>query len=167
MDSQSSHYTTTEQPIGKELLEQYERAVETIDEFQKKLNLPFSNINSIEEKAHELCSLSVEQRNKMTWEECQESEYYLKVYQAFLEKVLSQIDSKINIIKELINRFIAREVDNYSGYSYQERVNKAVNGNYYAQRLDKTRALLESQRIILSSASKSVYGVASAFSRRK
>lgn len=167
MDSQLSNSTTTEPENGSQSLEQLDYAESILSEYEAMLGFPSVVPPKAENEAHRLLDLSPEERRKMTPEDCSEAEYCLKAYYGYLERVISQVDTKIVWLKETIARRIAQYSDNYNGYTFEERRLKATNLDSFTQRLDKTRVKMESIKIRLYSMSKAIYNVAGAFSRRK
>ncbi|MDX1472365.1 MAG: hypothetical protein R3213_12770 [Flavobacteriaceae bacterium] len=115
-------------------LENFTDSQEVLDDFEIS-----SGLGRIQDEY--LTDLDVARTNigKLTPEECYEKAMQLLTYSFYLQRLCNRLTSEIKWCDAAIDNAIAGSVGNQSGYSYQERKNKAVKQNDYACKINTKR----------------------------
>ena len=104
-----------------------------------------------------------DQMRKLLPEECSEAAVILTQYGAFLQDCYNTELSRVNWAEAEIKRTIATEVKQYNSPAADERRTLAINGNEYAQALDKLKTWAQAGVDKLSFMSNRVETVARAY----
>jgi hypothetical protein len=127
---------------AKEQLEHWDKI---LDEYENRIGLPPIASPGDKDELEKYLSMDRNVIEKFTGDECAMVAYRLSQYAFYLQRLLNQETARLNWSKSKLKSEIASTVGNYTGYSYEERSGKAINGNEHAMALQKI-AIFAQQR---------------------
>jgi hypothetical protein len=115
------------------------------------------------EKALELLDSDEADRRLMSAENCDDAAISLKAYAGYVARILAEEEGHLRFLVYQRDRLIVSRVDDYQGYSREERAWKAVMNNPDALELDKARLGVELKLVRLRELANGVWEVAKSF----
>lgn len=109
-----------------------------LQKYETDLNLP---IYRKESKVEFYLNISTENIKKLSRDDYAEASLILSRYSMFLQQEQNTQKAMVDWAESLITITIADQVDQYQGYSYQERKMKAIKANEYTRKLYQLQGL--------------------------
>ena len=110
-----------------------------LDDFETKTGIPCSIPIEVENEAKSLLEISPSALSQMNAEKCGEAAFLLFQFAFYLQKAVNKENSTIQWCEENLKLIVAKTVDQYTGYGYQERATKAILHNEAALKIDILR----------------------------
>jgi hypothetical protein len=123
---------------SKEELQHWDKI---LDEYEKSISLPEYNVGSAvaESEINTYLSMSRDEIEKLTPEDCAQISYRLAQFAFFLQRSLNREIARHNWADETIKETISDEINNYKGYGYVEKSLQAIKHNDKAQSLNNIK----------------------------
>lgn len=107
-----------------------------LDEYQKSIYIPRQTVDS---KIEEYLNLTREQIRKLSPEDCGEIAYVVSRFASYIQEKVNRQTAVMGWAEANIKIIIADKIDQYTGYGYEEKKNKAIKDNEVARELEKVR----------------------------
>lgn len=113
-----------------------EETNEMLDDYERSLGIPRMTIGS---KIEDYLNLTREEIKKLSPEDCGEIAYIVARYAYYLQDKHNRQIANMNRAEANIKIIIADKIDQYTGYGYEEKKNKAIKDNELAMKLEYVR----------------------------
>lgn len=112
-----------------------------LDEYEKSISLPdYSTTNgSIEQEINEYITMSRDQIEKLSPEDCAQIAYRLAQFAFHIQRTVNREIARYNWAEESIKEIIADDINNYKGYGYIEKSTQAIKHNEKAQAINNIK----------------------------
>lgn len=112
-----------------------------LDEYEKSISLPdYSTTNgSIEQEINEYLTMSRDQIEKLSPEDCAQIAYRLAQFAFHIQRTANREIARYNWAEESIKEIIADDINNYKGYGYIEKSTQAIKHNEKAQAINNIK----------------------------
>lgn len=107
-----------------------------LDSYERELGL---NQIVLHNEGEQYFNMTHDQLRKLTWEQCGEAATVLAQSSFHLQRGYNKEVATANWARDLALRTIADEIGNYQGASAEERKQKALKGNEFANKLEQIR----------------------------
>jgi hypothetical protein len=105
-------------------------------------------------------SMTASQIKALTPNECGEAAYLIEQRAYFVQLAYNKENTRAKWAKSLISQTLADKIQNYKGYSYEERSQQAIKDNVFTQKLEKIRIMAQNRADILYSMSQRLSSLA-------
>lgn len=124
---------------------------EALDNWEVKLGLPSFSPPKSKNEAFKYLDNTVEDRQKMTPEECADAVIALAHFSAYVTRACQREESEALLLKEQINKLIGEEIPLQKAYSPEERRSLAMADNEKAKELESLRiaSSIKSKRLFM------------------
>ncbi len=116
-----------------------------------------------ESDALQFLDMTLDERRKLTPDQMFEAEYALLRYAEYLARLHDQQAARAAWAKDVVARMVAPTLDDFTGYSFEERRCKAVAASAKASEVDRVRVEAEARKQRLFSAARWVGDTARSF----
>jgi hypothetical protein len=120
----------------KERLGQLDRI---LDDFERPLGISVVGEDEITQEARRLLQLPPDAVRKFSARDCCVAAYVLSQYTHRLQQAINREQCRVTWAENSIRRLIAPRINNYRGYSFEERRLQAIYDDEAAQEYESTR----------------------------
>lgn len=114
-----------------------------LDEYEHKLGLPKQYDNAAFSDIEQYLNMSRDQLEKLSGQDCDEIAYRLMCFSFHLSREYNRENTRVKWADSLMTELAVKEIDQYTGYAFQERLNKAIQGNDYTKKLGEVKRYAE------------------------
>lgn len=120
--------------------EQIEHWDKVLDDYEKSIGLgSYSSSSLNEEELNNYFTMSRDQLEKLTPEDCAQIAYRLGQFAFHIQRTINREIARYNWAEETIKETIADELNNYKGYGFIEKSLQAIKHNEKAASLNKIK----------------------------
>lgn len=120
--------------------EQIEHWDKVLDDYEKSIGLgSYSSSSLNEEELNNYFTMSRDQLEKLTPEDCAQIAYRLGQFAFHIQRTINREIARYNWAEETIKETIADELNNYKGYGFIEKSLQAIKHNEKASSLNKIK----------------------------
>lgn len=111
-------------------------------EYEQKLQF---NVRTENNEATKLLTISRNELEKMTPEDCGYAAYALTQYVIYLQKMVNYEESVVNYCESSINFVVGKKISQYNAYSFNEKRMLAINDDTYAKEVLRLQVIAKSR----------------------
>lgn len=112
----------------------------------------------------EFIEMSSQKLRSLTASECATGSYLVSQRAYFVQLEYNKENGRAKWAKSIINKMIADRLQNYKGYSYEERSQQAIRDNSFTQKLQNIMIMAQNRADILYSLSERLMSISRALS---
>jgi hypothetical protein len=111
-----------------------------LDEYELRLGVPaLTGEDEVTTEARRVLDLPPSELRKMSAIDCGVAAHVMEQFGRRVQQAVNREQARVTWADRSINRIIAKKVNNYKGYSFEERKLQAINDDDAASKLDEIR----------------------------